>query len=110
MRRFRSRLHAGDLLEATHEGIARAPIGGPFIRLRFGLVEGRVTNPRYKTYGCPAAIACSEALCELIEGKTLEEVGEVTPEDIAELLDGVPSEKSHCPELAASAWNRHRPI
>jgi len=110
MRRFRNRLHAGDLPGATHEGVARVPMGGPFIRLRFWLYEGRIVAARYKTYGCPAAIACSEVLCELIEGKRLEEIGELTSEDIIELLEGMPADKSHCPKLAATAWSHRRPI
>lgn len=109
-RRFRSRHHAGDLPGATHQGIARAPAGGPFIHLRYLLDDGIVKTPRFKTYGCPVAIACSEVLCELIEGRSLHEIPEITADRISEVLGGVPDEKSHCPILAAQAWHNRQSL
>jgi NifU-like protein involved in Fe-S cluster formation len=66
--------------------------------------DGIVTTARFKTYGCPAAIACGEALCELVEGRPLAAIEPVTAELLATCVGGVPEEKSHCPPLAAQAW------
>lgn len=63
-----------------------------------------ISDMKYKIYGCGAAIATSSIASEMAIGKTLDEVlVEVTEEKIAEALDGLPDEKMHCSNLAASA-------
>lgn len=66
--------------------------------------EDRISDMKYKIYGCGAAIATSSIASEMAIGKTLDEVlVEVTEENIAAALDGLPDEKMHCSNLAASA-------
>ncbi len=66
--------------------------------------DDRIGDMKYKIYGCGAAIATSSMASEMAIGKTLDEVlVEVTEEKIAEALDGLPDEKMHCSNLAASA-------
>lgn len=63
-----------------------------------------ISDMKYKIYGCGAAIATSSMASEMAIGKTLDQVlVEVTEENIAEALDGLPDEKMHCSNLAASA-------
>ncbi len=63
-----------------------------------------ISDMKYKIYGCGAAIATSSIASEMAIGKTLDQVlVEVTEEKIAEALDGLPDEKMHCSNLAASA-------
>jgi nitrogen fixation NifU-like protein len=57
---------------------------------------------KFMTDGCGPTIACGNALARLVEGLTLEEAGDVTPERIVEALDGLPAEHFHCAELAVS--------
>jgi nitrogen fixation NifU-like protein len=101
---FHSRAHAGSLEGATHYGEAGTPGQGPYLRLWLCVEEGRVRQARYRTYGCPAAIACAEALCEWAEGHLPDE--RLAEETLAELAGGVPEEKTHCPRLVVDAWNR----
>ncbi len=63
----------------------------------------RIVDYKYKIFGCGAAIATSSIASEMAMGKTLEEVLTITPEGIAEALDGLPREKMHCSNLAADA-------
>lgn len=70
-----------------------------FIRI----AEERIQDIKYKIYGCGAAIATSSVASELAKGRTLDEVLQITDENIAEALDGLPPEKMHCSNLAASA-------
>ena len=65
--------------------------------------DERIVDYKYKIFGCGAAIATSSIASEMAMGKTLEEVLTITPEGIAEALDGLPREKMHCSNLADEA-------
>jgi len=66
--------------------------------------DDRIIDMKYKIYGCGAAIATSSIASEMAIGKTLDQVlVDVTEASIAEALDGLPDEKMHCSNLAASA-------
>ncbi len=59
----------------------------------------------WETYGCAAAIATSSMVSEMARGKTLEEAIDITNQDVAEGLGGLPPVKMHCSALAADALN-----
>jgi nitrogen fixation NifU-like protein len=61
----------------------------------------RLSDIKFKTFGCGAAIATSSMITELARGKTLEEAMKITREDVATSLDGLPPIKMHCSNLAA---------
>lgn len=100
---FHSARHAGALVGATHRGVGGTPGGGPYLVLSFRVEAGVVREARYKTYGCPAAIACAEAACAWSEQQELKTLTEATPSAVTEWVGGIPEGKEHCPELAARA-------
>lgn len=61
----------------------------------------RILQAGFKTRGCLAMTACASAVCQMIEGLTLDEALRITPDDVRESVDGVPWDKEHTPVFAA---------
>jgi len=82
-----------------------------FIRVK----DRRLVDIKYLVQGCGAAIATCSALSDVARGKLIEEALELTDDDISTELGGLPLEKLHCSNLAATVLHRaiddylHRP-
>jgi nitrogen fixation NifU-like protein len=80
-------------------GMVGAPACGDVMRLQIKVLDGVITDARFKTYGCGSAIASSSLVTEWIKGRTLDQAGTITNSQIAEEL-ALPPVKIHCSILA----------
>ena len=95
--------NAGEMEDPDGEATTANPVCGDRMRVMIRVADGTIDDVRWKTRGCPPAIATSSYSSELVKGWTLEQVEGLTREAIAEGVGGLPADKVHCSVLAADA-------
>ncbi len=79
-----------------------------WLYIKVGKKEGKeiITNIKFKSFGCAAAIATSSMITQLAKGKTIEEAMKISTNDIAVSLKGLPPIKMHCSSMSSQALKR----
>lgn len=103
MQHFSNPKNAGELPDANGEGLVGNPVCGDVMKIYIKVEGDRIADIRFKTFGCGAAIATSDMVCDLVLGCTLDQAMTVSNRAVAEALDGLPAQKMHCSNLAADA-------
>ena len=83
-------------------GLVGAPACGDVMKLQIRVVDGRIADAKFKTFGCGSAIASSSLVTEWVKGKSLDEAMTIRNTQIAEEL-ALPPVKIHCSVLAEDA-------
>ncbi len=73
------------------------------MRIYLKIDNGIITDVKFKTFGCGAAVATSSMATELIKGKSVDDALKLTNKAVIEALDGLPPIKIHCSVLAEEA-------
>jgi len=100
---FANPRNIGEISDADGVGTVGNPACGDTTTVHIRVKDGRITDIKFKTFGCAAAIATASMTTELALGKTLEEAIALSRNDVADALDGLPPVKMHCSNLAADA-------
>lgn len=103
MDHFMNPRNVGEIENADGVGQVGNAKCGDIMRMYLKIDNNVITDVKFKTFGCGAAVATSSMATELIKGKTLDEALTVTNQAVAEALDGLPPIKMHCSNLAEEA-------
>jgi nitrogen fixation NifU-like protein len=103
MDHFANPRNVGEIPDADGVGKVGNPVCGDLMFIYIKVKDNIITDIKFKTFGCGAAIATSSMVTEMAKGKTLEEALKITRQDVAEALEGLPPQKMHCSNLAADA-------
>ena len=95
--------NVGKIEDADGVGVVGNPVCGDMMMITIKVRDDQIEDIKFKTFGCGAAIATTSMVTELVKGKTIEKALQVTNQDVAEALDGLPPIKMHCSLLAEEA-------
>jgi len=103
MDHFMNPRNVGEIEEANGVGEVGNAKCGDIMKMYLKIENNIITEAKFKTFGCGAAVATSSMATELVVGKTIEEALAITNKAVAEALDGLPPAKMHCSNLAEEA-------
>jgi len=103
MDHFRNPRNVGVIADADAVGEVGNAKCGDIMKMYFKIEGDTLADVKFETFGCGSAIASSSMATELIKGKPLTEVAQLTNKAVAEALDGLPDYKMHCSVLAEEA-------
>lgn len=100
---FNNPRNTGVIPDADGVGTIGDPDCGDFVRIFITVRANRLRSVSYEICGCPASIATTSVITEVVTGKTLDEAIAVKEMDIVKILGGLPAEKIHCSNLGLAA-------
>ncbi len=104
MKLFEHPKNTGEIRGASGIGTVGNAACGDIMKIYLKVDENEViTDAKFKTFGCAAAIVSSDVAIDLIKGKTVDEALKVTNQDVLNVLGEMPSNKIHCSVLAQEA-------
>ena len=108
MKRFLNPKNFGEIKNASAVGKVGNPVCGDIMWMYIKVDEKtkRIKNIKFKTFGCAAAIASTDALSEIAKGKTIEEAKKLTMTDVKNVLEKMPNIKLHCSIMSIQALRK----
>ncbi len=95
--------NVGEIEDYSGVGEVGNPVCGDILRIYLKVEDNIITDVKFKTFGCGAAIASSSISTELIKGKSVDEALKITNKSVVDELGGLPQIKMHCSILAEEA-------
>lgn len=110
LQEFTNPKNMGEIKDADGIGKVGNPVCGDvmWLYIKVGKKNNKevITDIKFKTFGCAAAIATSSMITQLAKGKTLAEAEKITRSNVADSLKGLPPVKMHCSNLASEALRK----
>ena len=106
IKQFKDMTNNGRIEDADGIGKVGNPVCGDVMWIYIKVKDGIITDCKFETFGCVAAIATSSLATELVIGKSVDEALQVSNKRIVDLLGGLPKEKHHCSVLAEDGIKR----
>ena len=103
MDHFRNPRNVGSIENADGVGEVGNAVCGDIMKIYLKIDDDIITDVKFETFGCGSAIASSSMATEMIKGKPVSEVLQLTNKAVTEALDGLPAHKLHCSVLAEEA-------
>lgn len=103
MDHFMNPRNVGEMENADGVGEVGNARCGDIMRMYLKIDNGIISDVKFKTFGCGAAIATSSMATELIKGKSIDDALKLTNKAVVEALEGLPPAKLHCSVLAEQA-------
>ena len=106
MEHFMNPRNVGKIADADGVGTVGNPVCGDVMAFYIKVDNGHLSDVKFKTFGCGAAIAVSSMVSEMAKGMSLEEAKQLNRNRVADELDGLPPSKMHCSNLGAEALHK----
>lgn len=103
MDHFANPRNVGEIENADGVGEVGNAKCGDIMRMSISVDKNVITDVKFKTFGCGAAIATSSIATEMIKGKSIDDALKLTNKAVVEALEGLPPAKVHCSVLAEQA-------
>ena len=103
MDHFRNPRNVGMIEDADGVGEVGNAKCGDIMKIYLKIEDDIVVDAKFETFGCGSAIASSSMATELIKGRPVSDVQQLTNRAVVEALDGLPAHKVHCSVLAEEA-------
>lgn len=95
--------NVGEMTDADGVGTVGNPTCGDVMTIYIKVKNDKISDIKFKTYGCTAAIATSSITTELVKGMSLDDALKLSRDTVADQLGGLPAIKMHCSNLATDA-------
>lgn len=99
---FQHPRNVGVIPDADASARMESPVCGDLMEVYLKIQDEHIQDAKFRTFGCGAAIASSSMATEMVKKMTLQEAMAMTEEQVAAALGGLPPQKMHCSNLAAS--------
>lgn len=103
MQAFQNPKNVGEIENPDGIGTVGNASCGDIMQISLRIENDVITDAKFKTFGCAAAIATSSTATEMVKGMTVEEALKLTNKKVVEALEGLPPQKLHCSVLAEEA-------
>ena len=101
--RFTNPKNVGQIKGADGVGTVGNAACGDIMKVYIKVEDNVITDAKFKTFGCAAAISATDVAMDLIKDKTIDEALKVTNKDVLNELGDLPTQKIHCSILAQDA-------